>query len=64
MGQSHLFIGGGIFRGRVKKKYCCVRGGHYMKNKNIRGMCLSTQPDQQKRPKCKNAQKCKNYEKD
>ena len=33
-GTSHLLIGvcvcgggGGIFRGRVKKKYCCVRGG-------------------------------------
>ena len=41
---------GGIFRGRVKKKYCCVRGGgvHYMKNKNIGGCVLSTPPDQQK----------------
>ena len=28
-----------------------------MKNKNIGGMCLSTQPDQQKRPQCKKAQK-------
>ena len=28
-----------------------------MKNKNIGGCVLSTQPDQQKRPKCKNAQK-------
>ena len=51
--------GGGIFRGRVKKKYCCVRGmgDHYMKNKNIGGCILSTQPDQQNRPQCKNAQK-------
>ena len=47
---------GGIFRGRVKKKYCCVRGGHYMKNKNIGGCVLSAQSDQQKRPQCKNAQ--------
>ena len=45
-GTKHLLIGvcvvvvGGIFRGRVKKKYCCVRGGHYMKNKNIEGMCF------------------------
>ena len=46
-GTSHLLIGGGgevgIFRERVKKKYCCVRGGgggHYMKNKNIGGMCF------------------------
>ena len=39
-GTSHLLIGGGIFRGRVKKKYCCVRAGEgqYMKNKNIEGM--------------------------
>ena len=33
-------------------------GGHYMKNKNTGGYVLSTQPDQQKRPQCKNAQKC------
>ena len=30
-----------------------------MKNKNIGGCVLSTQPDQQKRPQCKNAQKYK-----
>ena len=46
--------GGGIFKGRVKKKHCCIRGrGHYMKNKNIGGCVLSTPPDQQKRPRCK-----------
>ena len=28
-----------------------------MKNKNIEGCLLLTQPDQQKRPQCKNAQK-------
>ena len=28
-----------------------------MKNKNIGGSVLSTQPDQQRRPQCKNAQK-------
>ena len=58
-GTSHLLIGGGggIFRGMIEK-YCCVRGGgHYMKNKNIVGCILSTQPDQQKRPQCKSAQK-------
>ena len=57
-GTSHLFIGGDIFRERVKKNYLlCKGGGHYMKNKNI-GVCvLSTQPDQQKSPQCKNAQK-------
>ena len=48
--------GGGIFTGRIKK-CCCVRGGHCMKNKNIGGCILLTQPDQQKRPQCKNAQK-------
>ena len=31
-----------------------------MKNKNIGGCVLSSQPDQQKRTQCKNAQKCKN----
>ena len=30
-----------------------------MRNKNIGGCTLLTQPDQQKRPQCKNAQKCK-----
>ena len=34
-----------------------------MKNKKYRGRGLSTQPDQQKRPHCKNAQKMqKNYQ--
>ena len=33
-----------------------------MKNKNIGGCVMSTQPDQQRRPQCKNAQKCKNYQ--
>ena len=34
-----------------------LRGvGHYMKNKNIGGGFFSTQPDQQKRPQCKNVQ--------
>ena len=59
-GTSHLLIGGGgggYFQGEGQEKYCCVRGGHYMKNKNIGGCVLSTQPDQQKRPKWKNAQK-------
>ena len=47
---SHLLMGvcvrggGGVLSGGgggVKKKYCCVRGrGHYMKNKNIGGMCF------------------------
>ena len=63
-GTSHLLIGvgagggggEGIFRGRVKKKYCC-EGGHHMKNKSTGGCVLLAQPDQQKRPQCKNAQK-------
>ena len=34
-----------------------------MKKKNIGGCVLSTQPDQQKRPQCKNAKKLSNIEK-
>ena len=30
-----------------------------MKNKNIEGCVISTQPDQQKRPQCKDAQNAK-----
>ena len=39
---SHLLIGGGVFSGEGQEKKCCVRGGggHYMKNKNIGGMCF------------------------
>ena len=41
-----------------KKKYCSLReGGHQMKNKNIGGCVLSTQPGQQKMQKC-----AKNYQ--
>ena len=49
---------GGYFQEEGQEKILlCKEGGHYMKNKNI-GVCvLSTQPDQQKRPQCKNAQK-------
>ena len=59
---SHLLIGvggGGYFQGGggSRKILLCKGGGHYMRNKNIRGFVLSTQPDQQKRPQCKNAQK-------
>ena len=59
-GTSHLLTDGwGIFKGRAKKKIllCKGGGGHHMKNKNIGGCVLSTQPDQQKRSQCKNAQK-------
>ena len=65
-GTSHSLIGvcvwggGGIFRGgggcQEKILLCKAGGGHYMKNKNIGGGGdLSTQPDQLKRPQCKNA---------
>ena len=56
-GTSHLLIGGG---GISRKKYCYVRGGHYMKNKNIGGCVLSAQSDQQKGP---NANMCKKMQK-
>ena len=53
-------VGGGHFQGEGQEKILLCKGGgrgHYMKNKYI-GVCvLSTQPDQQKRPQCKNAQK-------
>ena len=64
-GISHLLIGRVFSGGAVKKKYCCVKGGggHFMKNKNIGGCVLSTQPDQQKRPQCKNMQICKKKKK-
>ena len=40
-GASHLLIGVcGYFQGEGQKKYCCVRGDHCMKNKNIGGMCF------------------------
>ena len=63
-GTSHLLIGvyvcvcvGGYFQGEGQEKILLCKGGHYMKNKNIRGFVLSTQPDQQKRTQCKNARK-------
>ena len=60
-GTSHLLIGGGgaIFRGKVKKIHCCVRGGgHYMKSKNIGGgVFCQLNLISKKRTKCKNAQK-------
>ena len=43
-GTSHLLIGGGIFNGEGggSKKILLYKGGggHYMKNKNIGGMCF------------------------
>ena len=55
-GTSHLSIGLGVFSGGRSKKILLCKGGHYMKNKK-KGGVLSTQPDQQKGPQCKNAQK-------
>ena len=52
---------GGGFQGEVQEKILLCKGGYYMKNKNIVGCVLSTQPDQQKkRPRCKNVQKKQN----
>ena len=62
-GTSHLLIGGeeGYFQGEGQEKILLCKGeGHYMKNKNIGGGgggVLATQADQQKKSKCKNAQK-------
>ena len=51
----------GVFSGEGQGKIllCNGGGGHNLKNKNIGACVLSTQPNQQKRPQCKNAQKCK-----
>ena len=57
-GTSHLLIGGGYFQGEGQEKILLCKGrGHYIKKKNIGRCALSIQPDHQKRPKCKNAQK-------
>ena len=71
MNQSFINRCVGIFSGgRVKKKYCCVRGGErgslHEKMKKIKGGCvLSTQLDQQKGPNAtknaKNYQTLKNF---
>ena len=55
-GTSHSLIGGGYFQGEGREKILLCKG-RYMKNKNIGGCVLSAQPDQQKWPRCKNAQK-------
>ena len=50
-------MGGGYFQREGQEKYCCVG---VMKNKNIGGCVLSTQPDQQtKAPMQKCAKKCR-----
>ena len=45
--------------GRVKKKYCCVRGDHYMKNKNIGGVFCQLNLISKKGPNAKMRKKCK-----
>ena len=57
-GTSHLLIGvcvggGGYFQGEGQEKILLCKGSHYMKNKNIGGCVLSTQPDQQNGPNAK-----------
>ena len=54
--------GGSYFQGKGQEKILLCKvggGGYYMKNKNIGGCVLSTQPDQQKGPKAKMRKKCK-----
>ena len=54
----------GYFQGEGQEKILlCKGGGHNMKNKNIGGGVLSTQPDQQKGPNAKNAKKKKKKKK-
>ena len=63
-GTSHLLTGvGGYFQGEGQEKILLCKGCHYMKNKNIGGCVLSTQPDQQKKaPMQKCAKNAKNYQ--
>ena len=60
-----MYVWGWYFQGEGQEKIllCKGHGGSLHENKNIGGCVLSTQPDQQNRPQCKNAQKkCKNYQ--
>ena len=41
-GTSHLLIGGVYFQGKGQEKILMCKWGHYMNNKNIGGMFLST----------------------
>ena len=55
---SHLLIGEGLFSAGGSRNNIAVKGGGTLHDKkNIGGCVLSTQPDQQKRPQWKNAQK-------
>ena len=70
VGSKSLYLslcplpGSVIFRGRVKKKYCCVRGGrgHYIKNKNIGGCVFQLSLVSKKGPNAKMRKKAKNYQ--
>ena len=63
-GTSHLLIGGGLCSGEGQEKILSCKGwDHYMKNKNIGGCILSTQPDQQKGPSAKERKKLSDIEK-
>ena len=57
-----------LFSGEGQEKLLLCKcggggGGHYMKNKNIGGCVLSTQPDQQKGPNAKKRKQLFNIEK-
>ena len=43
----------------MKKKYCCVRGDHFMKNKNIGGVFCQFNLISKKCPNAKMRKKCK-----
>ena len=61
-GTSHLLIGGGYFQGEGQVKILlCKGGGHYMKNKNIRGGGVFCQLNliSKKGPNAKMRKKCK-----
>ena len=57
-GTSYLFIGVGvIILAEGQETILLCKGGHFMKNKNIGGMCFVSSSWSAKWPKCKNAQK-------
>ena len=64
-GTSHLLIGGGYFQGEGQVKILlCKGGGHYMKNKNIRGggCFVNSTWSAKKAPMQKCAKNAKNYQ--
>ena len=57
--KSHLLIGGGgryFQKEGQKEKILLCKGWGSLHEKKIKGGVLATQPDQQKRSQCKNAQ--------